>query len=262
MCDGGDGGGTFFTAPLCVAVGDPCGGAWPQNKVVRWLTFRHDGRSVWQSLCFLGKYAATLLLVYCFGDNVPAAVRLPDGEGEERKEVRERGGQESHWVSRRGGHCPTNPAPLLSGTLSLTLCRIVFDATSTQRGSGCHHRHECDWKGTHLLLRSEGAIRVAQWRAHNPLAESSHDTGHWPRSVCVVEDTAAESLFLSGGRTPVFTLFPTQADGCAMTPQRGSCFHDGGATSAGLRIGNMNGECSKKGSVMALLCCANFGDFS
>ncbi|RNC59357.1 hypothetical protein TcCL_ESM03044 [Trypanosoma cruzi] len=58
-----------------------------------------------------------------------------EGEGKERKEVRERSGQESRWASRRGGHCPPSPAPLLSGTLSL--CSVVFDATSTQRGSGC-----------------------------------------------------------------------------------------------------------------------------
>ncbi|RNC39236.1 hypothetical protein TcCL_NonESM11440 [Trypanosoma cruzi] len=38
-------------------------------------------------------------------------------EGEEWKEVRERRGQESRWVSRRGGHCPPNAAPLLPGTL-------------------------------------------------------------------------------------------------------------------------------------------------
>ncbi|RNF09232.1 hypothetical protein TcG_09562 [Trypanosoma cruzi] len=103
---------------------------------------------------------------------------------------------------------------------------------------------------------------MAQWCAHKLLAGSAHDTGHWPRSVCVMEDTAVESLFPPCGRTPEFLLFPTQAGCCAMTPQRGSCFHDGGATSAGLRIGNMNGECSKKGSVMALFCCANCVNFS
>ncbi|RNC36698.1 trans-sialidase [Trypanosoma cruzi] len=36
-------------------------------------------------------------------------------EGEERKEVRERRGQESRCVSRRRGHCSPNSAPLLSG---------------------------------------------------------------------------------------------------------------------------------------------------
>ncbi|RNF08771.1 hypothetical protein TcG_09959 [Trypanosoma cruzi] len=99
-------------------------------------------------------------------------------EGEERKKMRERSGQGSRWVSRRGGHCPPSPAPLMSGTLSLCVCSILFDATSTQRGSGCHHRHECDRKGTLQLLRSEGAIRVAQRLAHNPLAGSAHYTGH------------------------------------------------------------------------------------
>ncbi|RNC36856.1 hypothetical protein TcCL_Unassigned00159 [Trypanosoma cruzi] len=39
-------------------------------------------------------------------------------EGEERREMRERRGQQSRWVSRRGGHCPPNAAPLLPGTLS------------------------------------------------------------------------------------------------------------------------------------------------
>ncbi|RNE98987.1 trans-sialidase [Trypanosoma cruzi] len=62
-------------------------------------------------------------------------------------------------------------------------------------------------EGTRLLLCFEGAHRVAQRRAHNLLAEYAHDTGHWPRSVCVMEDTAAESLLLSGGRTPDFLLF-------------------------------------------------------
>ncbi|ESS61449.1 hypothetical protein TCDM_10957 [Trypanosoma cruzi Dm28c] len=61
---------------------------------------------------------------------------------------------------------------------SLSHCSILFDATSTQRGSGCHHRHECDRKGTLQLMRSEGAIRVAQRLAHNPLAGSAHYTGH------------------------------------------------------------------------------------
>ncbi|RNF09282.1 hypothetical protein TcG_09728 [Trypanosoma cruzi] len=38
-------------------------------------------------------------------------------EGEERKELRGRRGQESRWVSRRGGHCPPNPAPLVPDTV-------------------------------------------------------------------------------------------------------------------------------------------------
>ncbi|RNF19110.1 hypothetical protein TcG_04245 [Trypanosoma cruzi] len=42
-------------------------------------------------------------------------------EGREWKEVRERSGQESRWVSRRRGDCPPSPAPLLSGTLAHSL---------------------------------------------------------------------------------------------------------------------------------------------
>ncbi|RNC34937.1 hypothetical protein TcCL_Unassigned02221, partial [Trypanosoma cruzi] len=153
-------------------------------------------------------------------------------EGEEWREVRGCSGQGSRCVSRRGGHCPPNPAPLLSGTLSL--CSIVVDASSTQRGSGCHH-HECDRKETRLLLRFEGSHRVAQWRAQNLIAESAHDTGHWTRSVCVLKDAAVESLLPAGGRTPDFPFVSIQAGCCAMTPQRCSCFYHEGVMSAGLR---------------------------
>ncbi|EKF30325.1 hypothetical protein MOQ_005867 [Trypanosoma cruzi marinkellei] len=169
-------------------------------------------------------------------------------EGEERKEVRERSGQESRWVSRRGGHCPPNPAPLLHGTLLLTLCRILVGGSSTQRGSGCHYRHECGREGTSLLLCSEGAHLVGQRSVQNLLAESAHDTGHWTRSVCVVGDNAVEFL-PSGGRTPDFPFVPTRAGCCAMKPQQGTRFDHGGTISAGLRIGNVNGECNGKGSV-------------
>ncbi|RNF15146.1 hypothetical protein TcG_07192 [Trypanosoma cruzi] len=182
-------------------------------------------------------------------------------KGEEWREMRERGGQESRWVSRRGGPCPPNAAPLLSGTLSITL-----QHRNRRQQHAARQRMppppRVRLKGRRLLLPFEAAHRVAQWRAPNLLADSAHDTGHWPRSFCVMEDTAVESLFPPCGRTPEFPLFPTQAGCCAMTPQRGSCFHHGGATSAGLRIGNMNGECSKKGSVMALFCCANCVNFS
>ncbi|EAN83063.1 hypothetical protein TcCL_NonESM10308 [Trypanosoma cruzi] len=136
-------------------------------------------------------------------------------EGEERKKVRECRGQESRWVSPRRA-LPTQRSTAPVG-YSMSLRSIVFDAGSTQRGSGCRHRHECDRKGTCLLLCFEGSHRMAQWRAQSLIAESAHDTGHWPRSVCVVEDTAVESLLPAGGRTPEFLLFPTQADGCAMT---------------------------------------------
>ncbi|RNC32912.1 hypothetical protein TcCL_Unassigned04437 [Trypanosoma cruzi] len=42
-------------------------------------TCRHDDRSVWLPLCSLERYATTLSHVCCFGDNVLAAVRLPNG---------------------------------------------------------------------------------------------------------------------------------------------------------------------------------------
>ncbi|RNC55325.1 hypothetical protein TcCL_ESM07189 [Trypanosoma cruzi] len=181
-------------------------------------------------------------------------------EGEEwRSGVRERSGQESRWVSCRGGHCPPSPAPLLPGTLCLQDCIRRQQHAARQR---MPHRHECDRKGKCQLLRSEGTRRVAQRRAQNLLAESAHDTGHWMWGVCVMEETLVETFLPPGGRTPEFPFVLTQADGCAMTPQRGSCFHDGGAISAGLRIGNVNSECSKKGSLMALFCRANCGDFS
>ncbi|RNC35514.1 hypothetical protein TcCL_Unassigned01601 [Trypanosoma cruzi] len=185
-------------------------------------TCRHDGRSVWLPLSSLGEYAATLSIVCCFGDNVLVTVRLPDGG---------RGVEGIAWVQRSRvalGVSPRRALPAQPSTApvghSISICSIVVDASSTQRGSGCRHRHECDRKGTLQLLRSEGATRVAQWRAHNPLADSAQETGHWPRSVCVMGDTAAASLLLSGGRTPDFTLFPTQADGCAMTPQQNEAF--------------------------------------
>ncbi|RNE96301.1 hypothetical protein TcG_13069 [Trypanosoma cruzi] len=116
-------------------------------------------------------------------------------------------------------------------------------------------------EGTRLMLRFGGAHRVAQWRAQNLIAGSAHDTGHWMWGVCVMKDTAVESLLPPGGRTPDFTLFPTQADGCAMTPQRGIRFHNGGAISVGLGIGNVNDKCSIEGSPIVVLCCANCGDF-
>ncbi|RNC43676.1 hypothetical protein TcCL_NonESM06620 [Trypanosoma cruzi] len=213
-------------------------------------TCRPDDRSVWLPLCSrricCHVFTCVLFRGQCAGGCAIAGWR-------EWREMRERRGQESRWVSRREGLCqPTRHR--FCRAPSLSHCSIVTDASGTQRGSGCRHRHECDRKGTPLLLCFEGTHRVAQWRAQNLLAESAHDTGHWPRSVCVVEDSAVEFLLLSCGRKFEFLLVPTQADGCTMTPQRGSCFHHGGATSAELRIGNMNGECNKKGNVMAIFC--------
>ncbi|PBJ77886.1 hypothetical protein BCY84_05479 [Trypanosoma cruzi cruzi] len=56
-------------------------------------TCRHDGRSVWPSLRFLGKYVATLSLECCFGGNVLAAVRFPDGGNCVSAAVRNRAGR-------------------------------------------------------------------------------------------------------------------------------------------------------------------------
>ncbi|RNC39958.1 hypothetical protein TcCL_NonESM10624 [Trypanosoma cruzi] len=134
-------------------------------------------------------FTCVLLRGQCAGGCAIAGWRERSG-----REVRERGGQGSHWVSRRGGPCPPSLALLLPDTLAHSHCRIVIDATSTQRGSGCHHRHECDPKRTCLLLRSEGTRRVAQRRAQNLLAEPAHDPGHWPRSACFLKDAAVESL--------------------------------------------------------------------
>ncbi|PBJ76304.1 hypothetical protein BCY84_09333 [Trypanosoma cruzi cruzi] len=114
-------------------------------------------------------------------------------EGEEWREVRERRGQGSRWVSRRGGHFPPWPAPLVPGTFAFSHCSILVDATSTRRGSGCRHRHKCDRNGTRLLLRSEGALRVAQWRAQKPLAES-HTTPGTGRRVLRVAVAAPNFL--------------------------------------------------------------------
>ncbi|EAN84376.1 hypothetical protein TcCL_ESM05772 [Trypanosoma cruzi] len=121
----------------------------------------------------------------------------------------------AEWRERCGGKCVIAAVRSRAGRLaaegiarpsqhrsclapSLSHCSILADAGGTQRGRGSRHRHECDRKETRLLLRSEGKHRVAQRRAQNPLAESAHDTGQWPRSVCVVEDTAVESLLPSG----------------------------------------------------------------
>ncbi|RNE97400.1 hypothetical protein TcG_12603, partial [Trypanosoma cruzi] len=119
--------------------------------------------------------------------------RLP--EGEEWRELRERGGQESRWVSRRGGPCPPSPAPLMSGTLSLSLQHLIRRQQHAAR-QRMLPPPRVRLEGTRLLLCSEGSHRVAQWCAHNLLADSAHDTGHWPRSFCVMKDTAAESPLL------------------------------------------------------------------
>ncbi|PBJ69246.1 hypothetical protein BCY84_20159 [Trypanosoma cruzi cruzi] len=77
-------------------------------------------------------------------------------EGEEWRELRERHGQESRWVSRRGGHFPPWPAPLVPGTFAFSHCSILVDASSTRRGSGRRHRHKCDLMGHVCCCISRG----------------------------------------------------------------------------------------------------------
>ncbi|RNC61202.1 hypothetical protein TcCL_ESM00968 [Trypanosoma cruzi] len=54
-------------------------------------------------------------------------------KGEEWRELRERRGQESRWVSRRGGPCPPNAAPLMSGIFSITLQHLSRRQQHTAR---------------------------------------------------------------------------------------------------------------------------------
>ncbi|RNF02598.1 trans-sialidase [Trypanosoma cruzi] len=49
-------------------------------------------------------------------------------------------GLSARWPRRA---LPTQRSTASAGHL-LSHCSIVTDATSTQRGSGCRHRHECD----------------------------------------------------------------------------------------------------------------------
>ncbi|EKG01760.1 hypothetical protein TCSYLVIO_007227 [Trypanosoma cruzi] len=144
------------------------------------------------------------------------------------------------WRERSGGKCVGAAVKSRAGCFAAEgtahpaqhrSCRASF---ITPQHRNRRHQHAARQRmpppprvrpeGTRLLLCFEGTRRVAQRRAHDLLAEYAHDTGHWPRSVCVMEDTAAESLLLSGGQTPDFLLFLTQADGCAMTPQQNEAF--------------------------------------
>ncbi|RNF07808.1 hypothetical protein TcG_10037 [Trypanosoma cruzi] len=102
-------------------------------------------------------------------------------EGEEWREVRERRGQGSRWASRRRGDCPPSPAPP---------CRA---SSITPQHLSRRHQHAARQRmpppprvrpeGTLQLLPSEGSLRVAQRRAHNPLADSAHKTPGTGRGV-------------------------------------------------------------------------------
>ncbi|EAN83224.1 hypothetical protein Tc00.1047053504899.30 [Trypanosoma cruzi] len=102
-------------------------------------------------------------------------------EGEEWRELRERRGQQSRWASRRRGDCPPSPAPP---------CRA---SSITPQHLSRRHQHAARQRmpppprvrpeGTLQLLPSEGAIRVAQRRAHNLIADSAHKTPGTGRGV-------------------------------------------------------------------------------
>ncbi|RNF01446.1 hypothetical protein TcG_11873, partial [Trypanosoma cruzi] len=129
------------------------------------------------------------------------------------------------WRERSGGKCVSAAVKGRAGRLvaegiahpaqhrpaghPLSLRSILVDATSTQRGSGCHHHRECDRKGTLQLSRFEGAIRVAQRRAHNPLADSAHKTPGTGRGVFASWRTPrwSPSSFQVDGRLSFF-FFP------------------------------------------------------
>ncbi|RNC36642.1 hypothetical protein TcCL_Unassigned00342, partial [Trypanosoma cruzi] len=157
----------FLIGLLCVAVGDPCGCACgPKTKLFEGSPVGTMAEACGCHSLFLGicrdSFTCLLFRGQCAGGCAIAEWKERTG-----MEVRERRGQGSRWVSRRGGPFPPNPAPLLSAH-SLSLRSILADVTSTQRGSGCHHSHECDRKGTCQLLRSEGVTPCGTATCHKP----------------------------------------------------------------------------------------------
>ncbi|RNC34016.1 hypothetical protein TcCL_Unassigned03232 [Trypanosoma cruzi] len=172
----------FVSAAVGVGASTPdLSARWPQRVAVA-LFSREICRDAFPCVLLRGQCASGCAIAgwreRCGGNCVSAAVRSRAGR-----------------LAAEGIAHPTQHRPVGH---PLSLRSIVVDATSTRRGSGCHHRHECDRKETRPLLRSEESHRVAQRRAQNLLADSAHDTGQWTLSVCVVEDTAVESLLSSG----------------------------------------------------------------
>ncbi|EKF38902.1 hypothetical protein MOQ_000881, partial [Trypanosoma cruzi marinkellei] len=177
------------------------------------------------------------------------------------REVRERSGQKCRWVSRSGWHCPPNRAPLLHGTLSHSL-----QHRNRRRQHAARQRmpppprvrpgriHVCCCVSRGHPVWHSGVPKIS--------SQSQHTTPGTGRGVFVSWETPRWSSpsHPPCGRTPDVPLVLTQADGGVMTPQRGSCFHDGGVISAGLRIGNMNGESRDAAFLIACLCCANCRD--
>ncbi|EAN94722.1 hypothetical protein TcCL_NonESM00397 [Trypanosoma cruzi] len=126
-------------------------------------------------------------------------------EGEEWRELRERRGQESRWVSRRGGHCPPSPAPLLPGILYHSAASYSTPPARSEAADAATATSATGRDTSAVVFRGGNPCGTAACpQPHRGLR--AQDTGHWPRSVCVVEDTAAASLFLQvDGR--LFLLF-------------------------------------------------------
>ncbi|RNF10136.1 trans-sialidase [Trypanosoma cruzi] len=90
----------FFFVSAAVGVGafaSDLSARWPQRVAVTLFSRR--------TCCHF--FTCVLLRGQCAGGCAVAGWR----------ELRERRGQGSRWVSRRGAHCPPSPAPLVSGIL-------------------------------------------------------------------------------------------------------------------------------------------------
>ncbi|PBJ77090.1 hypothetical protein BCY84_07204 [Trypanosoma cruzi cruzi] len=211
----------LFVALVCVAVVDPCVVCvWPQNKVVR----GHTCLARWpqrvavtlfsREIC-RDAFTCVLFRGQCAGGCAVAGWRERSG-----REVRERRGQESRWVSRRGGHCP--PAQHRS-------CRAP-SITPQHRSRRQQHaaRKRMPTTTTSATGRDTSAVVFRGGTLCGTVACPKPPRGvrtrHRPLAAeCLRLRTCGGVSLPSRGRTPDF-LCSTQADGCAMTPQRGSCF--------------------------------------
>ncbi|RNC34298.1 hypothetical protein TcCL_Unassigned02928 [Trypanosoma cruzi] len=176
---------SFFVSAAVGAFAPDLSARWPQRVAV--------------TLCSR-RYAATLLLVCCFGDNVPAAVRLPSGGKCVSAVVESRVG----CLAAEGIAHPTQHRSCRASSITPQHLSRRQQHAARQR-MPLPPRVRLEENASAVVFR--GSHCVARWRAQNLFAESAHDTGHWPRSVCVVEHTAVESLFPPRGRTPDFPSF-------------------------------------------------------
>ncbi|RNC44988.1 hypothetical protein TcCL_NonESM05318 [Trypanosoma cruzi] len=187
----------FFIALLCVAVVDPCVvcvwppkqscprahllARWPQRVAVTLFSWEIC-RDAFTCVLFRGQCACGCAV--------------------------------AEWRERSGRRCVSAAVKSHTGCLAAEgiahpkqhrSCRAP---SLTPQHRSRRHRHAARQRmpppprvrpeGTRLLLRFEESHRVAQWRAQNLLAESAHDTRHWPRSACFLKDAAVESLPPSG----------------------------------------------------------------